>query len=141
MIELADYWMGRDRTHGLLMSVDLQHNAARTIELANKLLILAKTAGVHLHDNPNTGSIVSSGWRPPDINARTAGAAKASKHLTGEAIDLYDPQGELGRWLLTADGQRAMIDLGLWQEDPSATKTWAHVQTRPPGSGRRTFMP
>ena len=61
--------------------------------------------------------------------------------MTCEAIDLYDPDGDLDEWLLSDAGQRAMADLGLWHEHPSATKGWAHLQTKPPRSGRRTFYP
>ena len=140
MIELTDYWMGRDRTHGLLLSVDMRRNAARTVELANKLLVLAKGAGVQLEPNAR-GSIVNSGWRPPDINASTPGAAVKSLHMTCEAVDLNDPDGLIDDWLMTESGQKVLTDLGLWHEHPSATKGWAHVQCRPPKSGRRTFYP
>lgn len=141
MIRLDHYWRGRDLTHGLQLSTAMRANAARTIELADKLLVLAKLAGVSLEYIPHTDSIVTSGWRPPDVNAATPGAALKSLHMTCEAIDLHDPDGDLDEWLLSDDGQRAMADLGLWHEHPSATKGWAHVQTRPPRSGRRTFYP
>jgi hypothetical protein len=140
MIELADYWMGRDRTHGHLLSVDMRKTAASTVDLANRALVLAKTAGVSLEASPRTGNIVSSGWRPPDINAGTPGAAVRSKHLTCHAIDLYDPDGDLDEWLL-ASADTILRDLGLWLEHPAATKGWAHLQTIPPGSGRRVFYP
>ena len=141
MIALDHYWRGRDLTHGLMLSTAMRANAARTIELADKLLVLAKLAGVSLEFIPATSSIVSSGWRPPDVNAATPGAAAKSLHMTCEAIDLYDPDGDLDEWLLSDAGQRAMADLGLWHEHPSATKGWAHLQTKPPRSGRRTFYP
>lgn len=142
MIALHDYWRGRDLTHGLLLSTAMRANAARTIQIADKLLVLAKLAGVTLETIPGTdGSIVTSGWRPPDVNAATPGAAVKSMHLSCEAIDLYDPDGDLDDWLMSDGGQRAMADLGLWHEHPSCTKGWAHVQTRPPRSGRRTFYP
>ena len=141
MILLEHYWMGRDVSHGLSLGPDVRRNAALTVELANKLLILAKTAGVSLEASPRTGNIVSSGWRPPEINAATPNAAAKSKHITGQAIDLYDADGDLDEWLLTPAGQKAMADLGLWHEDPAATKGWAHLQTVPPRSGRRTFYP
>lgn len=141
MITLEHYWMGRDVSHGLSLDPDVRRNAALTVELANKLLILAKTAGVSLEASPRTGSIVSSGWRPPEINAATPNAAPKSKHITGQAIDLYDADGDLDEWLLMPAGQKALTDLGLWHEDPAATKGWAHLQTVPPRSGRRTFYP
>lgn len=141
MITLHDYWMGRDQTHATSLDTGTRHNAYLMVELANKLLILAKTAGVSLEANPRTGTIVSSGWRPAEINATVPGAAPRSKHMTGQAIDLYDPDGDLDDWLLTDDGQRVLTNLGMWMEHPSATKGWAHVQSVPPKSGRRVFFP
>jgi len=140
VITLADFWMGRDVTHGLHLGPDMRKNAALTVELANKALVLAKTAGVSLESSPRTGNIVSSGWRPPDINAGTPGAAVKSKHLTCQAIDLYDPDGDLDEWLLDV-ADTVLRDLGLWLEHPAATKGWAHLQTVPPRSGRRVFYP
>lgn len=140
MIELSDYFMGRDVTHALLLSTDLRRNAARTVEVTNALLVLAKGAGVTLEASPRTGSIVTSGWRPPDINAATPGAAVRSLHMTCEAVDLYDPAGDLDDWLL-ASADTVLRDLALWLEHPAATKGWAHVQLRPPHSRRRVFYP
>jgi len=141
VISIQDYWMGRDREFPMAMGPDLEKNAALMVELANKLLVIAHSAGINIPTNPRTGSVVSSGWRPASVNAATPNAAPNSKHMTGQAIDLYDPDGDLDEWLLTADGQKVMADLGLWQEHPSATKSWAHVQSVPPRSGRRTFYP
>ncbi len=141
MITATDYWMGRDKIYPFALSTDIRRNAETMVELANKLLTLAKVAGVTLETNPRTGTIVSSGWRPPEVNASTPNAAARSKHMTGQALDLYDPDGDLDDWLMTDDGQRAMADLGLWHEHPSATKGWAHLQSVPPRSGRRTFYP
>jgi Peptidase M15 len=141
MITIADYLMGRDREFGHLLSVAMRTEALRTCELASKLMVIAKLAGVAFEPNPRTGTVVSSGWRPPAVNEATPGAALRSKHLSCQAIDIFDPAGDMDEWLLLPDGQRALTDLGLWQEHPSATKGWAHVQTLPPRSGRRTFYP
>lgn len=140
MIALADYYMGRDMTHGHLLGSDLRANAGRTVEAANKLLVLAKTAGVSLEKSPRTGTIVSSGWRPPDINASTPNAAMRSLHMRCLAVDLFDPDGDLDAWLLD-NADTVLRDLGLWLEHPAATKGWAHVQLLPPGSKRRVFYP
>ena len=141
MISLTDYWMGRDKECPMAMSPGIEHNALVLIDLANKLLVLARARGVSIDINPRTGTPVSSGWRPPSINACTPNAAPNSKHMTGQAIDIYDPDGDLDNWLLAKDGQKAMADLGLWHEHPLATKGWAHVQSLPPRSGNRTFFP
>lgn len=64
-----------------------------------------------------------------------------SKHLSCEAVDLADADDKLKAWLKTPEGLKAMEEIGLWQEDPSATDTWVHVQCCPPKSGKRVFMP
>lgn len=141
MITLADYLMGRREQHALSYSPDIEREALRTVELANQLLSTAQAAGVTLERNPRTGSLVSSGWRPPAINESTPGAAVRSLHMTGQAVDLYDPDGDLDDWLMSDGGQSELARLGLWLEHPAATKGWAHLQTKPPRSGRRVFYP
>lgn len=130
MITLTDYWMGRDREFPLALSPQIEKNAALTVQLANALLARF-----------GQGRKVNSGWRPPQVNEKTPGAAVFSKHMTGQAIDLADPEGDLDEWLMTQAGQTALAEIGLWQEHPAATKGWCHVQTVPPKSGRRTFYP
>lgn len=130
MITLTDYWMGRDREFPLALTPQIEKNAALTVQLANALLVRF-----------GEGRKATSGWRSPEVNAKTAGAAPNSKHMTGQAIDLADPEGDLDDWLMSAEGQAAMAELGLWHEHPAATKGWAHLQTVPPRSGRRTFYP
>lgn len=141
MITVADYFMGRREQYPTALSPDIEREAFRTVDLANKLLLQAQTYGVTLPNSPRTGNLVASGWRPPTVNAKTPGAAVNSKHMTGQALDLYDPDGHLDDWLMTGEGQAAITALGLWMEHPSATKGWAHIQTRPPASGRRVFYP
>lgn len=140
-ITTADYWMGRDAEHPLAMTPEIEHNAETTVRLVNELLAFAMAHEVKPHTNPRTGSLVSSGWRPPAINAATPGAAFRSKHMTGQAVDLFDPDGDLDEWLMSDAGQKALVRIGLWMEHPSATKGWCHLQTVPPRSLRRVFYP
>lgn len=141
MITIADYFMGRREQYPLALSPEIERNASITVELANRLLAQAATYGVTLDRHPVNKSLVSSGWRPPAVNASTANAAPNSKHMTGQALDIYDPDGDLDEWLMTGEGQAALIAIGLWHEHPSATKSWTHIQSVPPRSGRRTFFP
>lgn len=141
MITIADYFMGRREKYPLALTPDIEREALRTVDLANKLLTQAQTYGVTVDIHPVNKSPVSSGWRPPEVNAATPNAAAKSKHMTGQAIDIYDPDGDLDEWLMTGEGQAALVALGLWHEHPAATRGWAHVQTIPPRSGRRTFFP
>lgn len=134
--------MGRDLQFSLYLTPEIKVEGARTVDLANKLMDAAALHGCVLTDhNPKTNSFVSSGWRPAPVNSSTPNAAPNSKHMTGQAIDIYDPDGELDDWLLTNYGQASLTALGLWMEHPSATKSWCHVQTVPPRSGARVFFP
>lgn len=140
-VTLEDYFMGRREKYPTEMSPEIEANAIRTVDLVNQLLIRAAMAGISLPTHPVNKSLVSSGWRPPTLNATVANAAPKSKHMLGMACDIYDPDGDLDEWLSTAAGLAALADLGLWVEHPSATKSWCHVQTVPPRSGRRVFYP
>lgn len=62
-----------------------------------------------------------------------------SKHLYGEAVDIYDPKQELQRWC--KKNEQLLIEVGLWMEDFSATPNWCHFQILPPKSGKRWFLP
>ena len=132
MITLADYWMGRDRQYP--PSDAIRTAAAETVARAN--LLVSSYQALTKDDEPRT---VNSGWRPPAVNAATPNAAPRSKHITGQAIDIADPEGDLDEWCL--DHADVLQTIGLWQEHPSATKGWCHVQTVPPKSGKRVFFP
>ena len=82
---------------------------------------------------------INSGWRPAFYNSTVPGAAVKSKHITGEAVDLADPDGELDEFLFA--NQQYLIDAGLWLEHPLASKGWTHLQSVPPRSGNRVFFP
>ena len=136
MITVSDYFMGRDRVYASCLTDDIKLNAAETVKRANALLELFYAACPKAHQRN-----VNSGWRPPAINACVRGAAPRSNHMTGKAVDLGDDDGALDDWLMTIPGQAALVKIGLWMEHPSATPRWCHVQTVPPGSGRRVFHP
>ncbi len=129
MLTLADYFMGRDATHAGELTAELLANARAMVERANGLLRLAGIAEGR----------VNSGWRPRSINAAIPNASPRSRHLTCQAVDLRDADGVLDAWCM--DNLHALEVLGLWLEHPSATPGWCHVQTVPPRSGRRVFMP
>ncbi len=76
-------------------------------------------------------------------NAATG--APASKHKLAHAVDRFDPDGAMDKWLDQfedgAGGNSKLEEYGLYREAPAATPGWAHLQDLPPGSGRRTFNP
>jgi hypothetical protein len=118
--------MGRDKKYPLN---DTQRaNAEELVEKVNRLL-----------SRFGEGRRVSSGWRPPQVNAATPGAAKRSLHMTCEAVDLEDEDGQLDDWCL--DNLEVLQEIGLWLESPAATRRWCHLQIAPPRSGKRVFFP
>lgn len=131
--------MGRDKSFPAELTPEIDANAAVIVDRANQLLALAQADGVDIEENPKTGSIVSSGWRPSAINKSTPNAAPRSKHLLGLAVDIYDPEGELDQWCL--DNLDKMTACELWLEYPGATKGWSHWQCVAPKSGKRVFIP
>lgn len=140
MITLPDYWMGRDKTHAAELTAETRENAIELLGRVNLLLSWAATDGVRPGIDRVTGTCVASGWRPRSVNARTTNAAIASRHLVGRAIDLRDaPDRALARWCLR--NLRDLVEIGLWMEDDRYTPSWTHLQSSPPRSGKRVFIP
>lgn len=123
MITVDDYLMGRKSG----LTFELMENALDTVEKVN--LLLAAFGETRK---------VSSGYRPPEINAKVGGAKK-SNHMLCKACDLVDVDGSLDKWCM--ENQEKLAEIGLWLEHPSATKGWCHVQTVSPRSGNRVFYP
>lgn len=124
MITVDDYLM--NRKSGL--TFELLENAIDTVEKVNKLL-----------DVFGSQRKVTSGYRPASVNAAIPNAAKKSNHMLCKACDLEDVDGKLDKWCM--DNLHRLDEIGLWLEHPSATKTWCHIQTVPPKSGKRVFYP
>lgn len=61
-----------------------------------------------------------------------------SQHLTGGAVDIYDPDLSLTKWLKD-DDSKILVDNQLWCEE--GNKNWVHFQIHPPKSGNRWFLP
>ena len=131
VVTIDAYWMGRNKQFAPEWTEDIQKNALETVRRVNALLgrLEADRVFLELHLN---GTMVSSGWRPPSYNRTVRGAAAKSKHMTGEACDLYDPDGLIDDWCWEHQNALALID--LYMEHPLATKGWCHVQTCPPAS-------
>jgi len=135
MIDLKAFYCGRDESHRDDLTDGIRRNAADTVAKANALLERAGFAQV---------CSVNSGWRPRQINAATPNASATSHHLTGCAVDLPDPDRALAAWCV--NHLTVLAEIGLWLEDPRWTydangEHWVHVQTVPPRSGNRVFVP
>lgn len=136
MLLISDYWMGRDSKYRGECTGVIRANADDLMRKVNTLIDLN---GLKLENSPATGSPITSGWRPPALNATVPGAALRSKHMTGQAIDLFDPEGDLDDWCMAHVDR--LIAVSLFMEHPSATKGWCHLQSIPPKSGNRVFYP
>lgn len=122
----------------LLKGRDLQYPNDYTQEVSDNLdkLLEAMNQVRSAWGNP---MVVDSGWRPPAVNAATSGAAKKSKHMSGLAVDILDPDEKLWKWVL--ENLSLMQQLGLYFEDKRWSPTWVHFQLGPPASGKRIFVP
>jgi len=133
MISMTQYWMGRDTKYASEMTDDIASNAQATVDAVNQLLEIAG----------RSEDKVNSGWRPQAVNDATRNAASRSKHLTGQAVDIGDPDRSLATWV--ADNLDVLTECGLYCEDfrwtGDADGGWVHFQTVPPKSGRRIFIP
>jgi len=101
----------------------------------NKLLIAVNKLRTYY----GKSMIVSSGYRPAEINAKIKGAAKKSNHMICAAIDFKDTDRSIAKFC--NDNLNILEDCGLWMEDSDSTPTWVHVQIYPPKSGKRVFKP
>jgi hypothetical protein len=137
MITLEQFYKGRDKHYASELTPEIQANAVETLHRAN--LLLDKFTAANPKAVVNRGC--HSGWRPPEVNASIPHAAPLSNHMTGKAIDIGDDDGQLDKWLMTGEGQSALAALYLWLESPTTTPGWSHVQTVPPHSGHRVFLP
>lgn len=115
----------------------VSHISAPTVEIQTNASILLGRVNALLA-SLGLRAAVNSGWRPPAYNATIPNAAPNSKHMTGHAIDLGDPDGELDDILFK--DQTLLIEHKLWMEHPAATKGWCHLQSIPPKSGNRIFF-
>lgn len=134
-LTLQDYWQGREVAFAQELTPAIRRNAEDLLQRVNRLLALMTTVDFERH--PRTGSLVTSGWRPAAVNAATPGAAPRSLHMSGQAVDLYDPDGDLDDWCMAHQHLLARLDIDLYLEHPSQTKGWCHLQSAPPKSQAR----
>lgn len=69
-----------------------------------------------------------------------------SKHLTCEAIDLWDPDKKIGNWCVgniefLQEHDVWMESLVVTHKSAEASGRWIHLQNVAPSSGNRIFMP
>ena len=119
------------------LTLSRMNNISALVLCVNKLLDLAREAGIRLKVNKSTGTLVSGtrygGFRP---QACSEGAPK-SAHKEGKAVDIYDPDEALDTWL----SDEILLKCNLYREHPDKTEGWCHLSIRRPASGHRTFWP
>lgn len=123
------YLMGREVTEPI---TETMWREMATLLFRVNSLIAELPAGVI----PKEGNLVSSGYRPPSINARAGGALR-SGHLLCQAVDLFDPSNAIDDYL--AKDQTLLVRHNLWLESPAKTIGWSHFDTKPRAS--RIFKP
>lgn len=103
-------------------------NALELLKRVNALLTDYQIGGGKLRINPKTKTHVSGetggGFRPLNY---PVGASKSS-HKVGMAVDIYDYDDNLKKWLMRH--QDMLIKHDLYLENPQFTDSWVHLQTR-----------
>lgn len=118
--------------HNYPTDYNINYNLAILLERLNKVRQawgkpMTVTSGLRSQDQQN--ALIASG----------KSNAPKSKHLTGQAADIYDPNGELKQWVMA--NMNLMEQIGFWFEAFESTPTWIHFQIIPPASGKRIFIP
>jgi hypothetical protein len=117
-----------ERAKSLHLTEEVRKNIEELLKRVNPLLKELKI------DKPS----VSSGFRPPEVNAAVANAGKRSAHMTGEAVDIFMPLGK------EFDVDEKLLEkYNLYQEKSAYTRgkvsSWLHFQTRK--ASKRLFIP
>lgn len=121
-------------------SAEIQKNLTELLEKVNKIRVLW-----------GKSMIVTSGLRTMEDHLRIyaqkgitdqSKIPMKSKHLYGQAVDIYDPDLSITNWLKENDS-KILVDINLWCEE--GNKNWVHFQCVPYGSwmqGKsRWFLP
>lgn len=125
MISMNDFLMGRDVRFPL--SDELKANA---LDMLGRLASLEDVWGDPL--------VLTSGYRPSQINQQTPGAAPKSLHETCQAVDLHDPEWDLYDFLAT--NTSLLKQFGLYMESKSSALNHVHLQSVAPKSGKLIFI-
>lgn len=141
MITLDDYF--GEKLMNSEVTPEFIDNASMLLAEVNTLLAEAVGAVGYSHElvDPDTccqisGAKGGSGDGGFRLAASTTGS-QTSQHRKANAVDIYDPDNVLDKWL-TDDILRRY---DLYREHPDHTPGWVHLQRVPPRSGKRTFIP
>lgn len=116
--------------HHFPVTSDIEANLQILLDRLNQLVPLYGKALLI-----NSG-LRSQGFQDDLIKAGKSNAPH-SKHLTGEAVDLNDPDGAFHEWCKSRS--EILESIGFWCEERQGG--WQHLQISPPHSGHRWFFP
>ena len=80
--------------------------------------------------------IVTSGYRTIE-HEKNHGRSGKSDHCRCQAIDIYDPDRALCKWV--HENEEFLSIVGLWIEHTNYTPNWVHFTTKP--KSKRFFIP
>jgi len=92
--------------------------------------------------------VITSGYRTKEDQIRVyaqkgitdmSKIPMGSKHISGQAVDISDPNGEFKAWIM--ENISLFEELGIYMEAFEYTKNWVHMQIIAPKSGSRFFKP
>ena len=84
----------------------------------------------------NKPMIVTSGYRTIEYEKKKGRSGK-SDHCKCKAIDIYDPDRSLCKWV--HENEQWLASIPLWMEHTDYTKNWIHFTTQP--KSKRFFIP
>jgi hypothetical protein len=150
MIEINEYIAGHEASPD--WTPERHANAETLLDVCALLEREMASAGVRFPDNPKTGNGIGGqfhgfgGFRPQDCKQ----GAPHSSHKDGQAVDRYDPDNAIDKWLaddyaawvIAGDaGRSALVRYGIYIEHPDSTPGWSHWSTKAPASGHHIFLP
>lgn len=110
-----------DRAKSPELTDEVKKNAEELIKRVNALMVDLAWS---------TPLLISSGFRPSEVNAGIANAAKKSLHQVGKAIDIVDDKDQ-SLYKRIEKSSDLLKKHGLWMEHGDATRgkntNWVHL--------------
>jgi hypothetical protein len=132
--QYAGFWAGHEDWNPAC-----QREAKILLDRVNALIAEYEATGKQVAINSFTKSQISGakygGFRTQDCPV----GAPRSSHKLAMAVDIIDRDNALDDWI--TDNPDVLVKHDLYREAPEKTKSWCHLSTKAPKSGKRTFLP
>jgi hypothetical protein len=132
--QYAGFWAGHEDWNPAC-----QREAKILLDRVNALIVDYEATGKKVAINSFTKSQISGakygGFRTQDCPV----GAPRSSHKLGMAVDIIDRDNALDDWITS--NPDVLVTHDLYREAPEKTKSWCHLSTKAPKSGKRTFLP